>query len=68
MEDEEILNINYHKQRLLVKALNCSPTITAAAKKLQVPLRTVYNLIEEFRVDRKEGVYVSLREKFWGGK
>lgn len=43
----EVLNIHYHKQRLLVAALNKADKIKDAAKLLGISEKGIYNLIKQ---------------------
>lgn len=51
---DEILNIAYHQKRLIIKALNRFKTIEQAAIELGVSERTLYNLIDEYKIIRVE--------------
>jgi hypothetical protein len=42
MQQEEILNIEFHRKRLFLKALNCSDSFEEAAEKLGVNTRTIF--------------------------
>jgi molybdenum-dependent DNA-binding transcriptional regulator ModE len=61
-EEGEILNINYHKKRLILKALNNSKTIKEAAKSLGARPRYVVRLIKEynFKLDKVNLFYYEL--------
>lgn len=50
---EEILNIDYHVERMLKKALTVSCCRKSAARKLGVTERTLYNLMEKFKIEKK---------------
>ncbi|MGN6417769.1 MAG: helix-turn-helix domain-containing protein [Pseudobacter sp.] len=60
----EILNIEYHTVRLMVKALNSSKTKVAAAEKLGISDRTLYNLMENYNIHREGGVNKSPKREF----
>jgi predicted DNA-binding transcriptional regulator YafY len=47
---EEILNIDYHNKRLMLKALNKHPTVEEAAKALGISERTLYRWMDEYNV------------------
>lgn len=51
---DEILNIAYHQKRLILIALNRFKTIEQAAIELGVSERTLYNLIDEYKIIRVE--------------
>lgn len=51
---EENLNIAYHTKRLITKALNKHKTIGQAAIELGVNERTLYNLMDEYKIIRVE--------------
>lgn len=51
MSDQEILNIDYHTRRLIVKALNLYPTKVFAAVKLGVSERNLHRLIARYLID-----------------
>lgn len=50
MEGEEILNIDYHRVKLLLKALNGYPHRTAA-KKLGITARNLYRMRDDYDID-----------------
>ena len=52
--NEEILNIEYHTKRLIVKALNQSRTNEEAAKLLGITWRNLYNLMNRYGIVRLE--------------
>lgn len=54
---EENLNIQYHTQRLLIKALNQEKTAEAAAPKLGIAVRTVYRYRKMFNIKLVGGTY-----------
>jgi hypothetical protein len=47
---EEILNIEYHTKRLVLKALNQEATIEAAATKLNISVRTLHRYKVQFKI------------------
>lgn len=53
----EILNIEYHTIRLMVKALNKHKTIAKAAKALGMAERLVYNKKQVYDIKRVDGEY-----------
>lgn len=56
---EEILNIEYHTKRLLLKALNKFRSKTKAYMALGISERQLYNLISRYKVRMNEfEVYV----------
>ncbi len=48
---EEILNIEYHKRRLLLKALNKAEIIKDAAKLLGINQRRLYMWKKDFNIE-----------------
>jgi len=57
---EEILNIDYHVRRLVIKALNRFPTKTKAYMALGVPEKQLYNLIKRYEIKKAlDGIYYS---------
>lgn len=59
LEQEEILNIQYHVGKMIVKALNRAVNVRDAAKLLGVTERTLYRYKWQYNVmyDRKSGTY-----------
>lgn len=58
--EQEILNIEYHKRRLIVKALNKLPTKVKAYKALGITEKQLYNLIWRYSIKKdKAGTYYS---------
>lgn len=55
----EILNINFHRRRLLLLALNKQATRQDQAQVLGIAEKTLFNMIKEFDVVKVNGVYVS---------
>ena len=55
--DQEILNIEYHKKRLVLKALNLVSTMPYAASKLGISLRTLYRIMDDYNIvyEKKDG-------------
>jgi hypothetical protein len=60
--EAEILNVDYHVRRLLLKALNKFNCRKEQAQALGVSIRTVYRLMERFEVENNNGVAVSKRK------
>jgi hypothetical protein len=58
--EEEILNIDYHVKRMVLKALNKSDTVGEAAALLGVTKRTVFNKIDDYGIlfNKESGEYV----------
>jgi DNA-binding NtrC family response regulator len=56
----EILNIDYHRRRLVLKALNTLPTKSRARKELGISERQLYRYIQEYGIkkDRKGRYYI----------
>lgn len=48
----EILNIDYHTRRLVVRALNLFPTKLGASKALGISERHLYTYIKQFDIYR----------------
>jgi len=61
-QKEEILNINWHLQKMVLKALNTSPNTFVAAKKLGVAQVTVRRYKKDFNIKpcSKTKLYVSI--------
>jgi hypothetical protein len=49
---DEILNIDYHVRRLVVKALNLFPTKLGASKALGISERQLYTYIKQYDIYR----------------
>lgn len=49
---EEILNISWHLQKMVLKALNTSPNTFVAAEKLGITERTVYRYKKDFSIKK----------------
>jgi transcriptional regulator with PAS, ATPase and Fis domain len=49
---EEILNIDYHTKRLIVKALNKSATHEKAAKALGISERNLFRLKKQYNIEK----------------
>lgn len=49
---QEILNIEYHKRRLIIKALNQMPTKVKAYKALGITEKQLYNLIWRYSIKK----------------
>lgn len=54
---KEILNIDYHVRRLVLKALNLKPNYIEAAKALGVSLRTVYRKMNQYNIRKVDGIH-----------
>jgi len=55
---EEILNVDYHRCRLMLKSLNTSKTIKEAAQKCGLSKRTMQTWRKNYNiVKNKDGVY-----------
>ena len=54
----EILNIEYHTRRLILKALNSSRTHVEAANKLGITDRTLYKMKKEYNIVRSGGRFI----------
>lgn len=50
MRNKEILNIDYHRKLLVLKALNTSPTKVEAAKRLGVCIRQIDRYIHSYQI------------------
>ncbi len=50
---EEILNIEYHKVRLMVKSLNLSHSIKSAATKCGLSTKCFYNYMKTYDISKK---------------
>ena len=46
----EILNIWYHKKRLVLKALNTCDTVQVAAEKLGISVRSIYRYMGDMEI------------------
>ncbi len=60
----EILNIDYHVRRLVLKALNTSSTVQHAANRLGVSGRTLYRYIDRYgiRFDKHDRIYTTTKK------
>lgn len=54
---EEILNIEYHTNRLILKALNKHKSVMRASKVLQVSERKLFRMIKDGKIIKTNGVY-----------
>lgn len=55
---EEILNVDYHRCRLMLKSLNTSKTIKEAAQKCGLSKRTMQTWRKNYNiVKNKDGIY-----------
>jgi len=52
--DNRSLNLRQEKKRLIEKALDKYPMKTKAAQALGVDIRTLYNLMYEFKIKTKQ--------------
>lgn len=58
--ETEILNIEYHKRRLVIKALNKLPTKVRAYKELGITEKQLYRMIKTYEIRKNEkGAYYS---------
>jgi len=59
---DEILNIDYHRFRLVLKSLNSSATIAIAADKCGVNKRTMFNYMKQYSIfySKEEKKYLKL--------
>ena len=55
----EILNIEYHKIRLIVKSLNTTSSSKEAAEKCGISKKTMYNYIKQYNIvyDLEKNIY-----------
>lgn len=56
---EEILNIEYHKVRLMIKSLNLSNSVKSAAIKCGVSPKCFYNYMNNYNIQKRGDVWVS---------
>ena len=55
---EEILNMDYHRSRLIIKSLNTSKTIKEAAQKCGLTPKTLHTWRKNYNICKnKEGKY-----------
>lgn len=61
-QPEEILNIDYHRRRLLLKALNKAGNVEDAAKLLGISWRSVYRLKKEYNIvlEKQTSKYIQI--------
>lgn len=55
----EILNIEYHKVRLVVTALSISDTMDVAADKCGLSKKSIYNYIKKYNIEKKGNLWYS---------
>ncbi len=55
--DNEVLNLEYHKKRLILKALNQVGRIKYAAPKLGISERNLHRLKEQYDLKRVDGTW-----------
>jgi transposase-like protein len=56
---DEILNVDFHRRRLLLKSLNISKTYEEAAKRCGIAKRTLFLWKRNYNIRKnKEGKYV----------
>lgn len=56
--NEEILNLDYHRSRLIIKSLNTSKTIKQAAEKCGISCKSLHTWRKNYSIVRnKEGKY-----------
>ncbi len=58
----EILNIQYHERRLILKALNKYSTREEQAAALKIDKRTIYKKIEEYAIEKVENIFITKRK------
>jgi len=56
---DEILNIEYHKVRLMIKSLNLSNTIKSAATKCGISVKCFYNYMKLYNIHQRGDSWVS---------
>lgn len=61
--ESETLNIDYHTEQLMIKALNTSKTQRQAADKLGMPMTTFQNHKWRFNLYKVDGVWQEGKEK-----
>jgi transposase len=56
----EILNIEFHTIRLVVKSLNCTKNSKEAAEKLGISKKTLYNYMRQYDIiyDLEKNIYI----------
>lgn len=64
---DEILNIDYHKKRVAIKALNKAETINEASKLLKIGERTLFRYMEVFKIsfckENKQYIAIEAEQK-----
>jgi DNA-binding NtrC family response regulator len=61
--ENEILNIEYHIVRLILKALNRYPKDkAAAAAALGISKRTLHRRSRQYRISKEKGMFVSIKK------
>lgn len=67
---EEILNIEFHTKRLVIRALNECKNKRAAAKALGICERNLFRLIKQYNIvrEKESGVGYFMAERFGGLK
>jgi hypothetical protein len=58
----EILNLQYHQRRLLLKALNANKTKAAARRATGLTERTFFNMIDEYEIKKGDKGYYSKKQ------
>lgn len=56
---DEILNIEYHKVRLMIKSLNLSKTIKIAAMNCGISTKSLHIYINNYDIHKHKGVWIS---------
>jgi hypothetical protein len=56
---EEILNIMYHRVRLMIKSLNLSKTIKEATGKCGISKKCFYNYMRDYNIEKRGNVWTS---------
>ena len=57
---EEVLNIDYHKARLIIKSLNKSNNFIEAAKRGGIHKRTLYNWIKIYEIKKIKNEWIKI--------
>jgi transposase len=57
---EEVLNIDYHKARLIIKSLNKSNNFKDAAKLCGIHKRTLYNWIRIYEIKKIKNEWIKI--------
>ncbi len=54
----EILNIDFHIQRMVLKALNTCENLVSAAEKLGITERGLYNYKKKYCIEKVDKYYI----------